>query len=48
MSNSSKNRALLKSNENVDKRNISLKWFSIGSVIILIAIVLVVDIKNKK
>ncbi len=45
MSNSSKNNALLKSSDkNIDKRNISLKWFSIGSVIILIAIVLVVDI----
>lgn len=32
------------SNKNVDKRNISLKWFSIGSVVILIAIVLIVDI----
>lgn len=31
-------------NKSVDKRNISLKWFSIGSVVILIAIVLFVNI----
>ena len=48
MSNNPKNNALRTSgkgsNKNVDKRNISLKWFSIASVVILIAIVLLVDV----
>lgn len=48
MSNNAKNKDLRTSdkgsNKNVDKRNISLKWFSIASVVILIAIVLLVDV----
>ena len=48
MSNDNKKRSLSASgkgsDKNVDKRNISLKWFSIGSVVILIAIVLLVDV----
>ena len=48
MSNDNKNRSIRTSgkgsDKNVDKRNISLKWVSIGSVVILIAIVLLVDV----
>lgn len=48
MSNNPKNKDLRASgkgsDKNVDKRNISLKWVSIGSVVILISIVLLVDV----